>query len=69
MNSSPLCQDWRRRGLLALNLNLQGGSPQGYSQSQPGHHSAFDADGGLLPAYLARLERILFRLVGKDRWE
>src|SRR4051812_28932322 len=26
---------WREHGLLAITLNLQGGSPQGYSQAQP----------------------------------
>ena len=51
--------EWRRHGLLAFTLNFQGGSPQGYSQQQPWHNSAFDADGALRPDYLARLERIL----------
>lgn len=53
--------EWRRHGLLALTLNLQGGSPQGYSQQQPWHNSAFEADGSLRADYLARLERILNR--------
>jgi hypothetical protein len=53
--------EWRRRGLLAITLNFQGGSPQGYSQSQPWHNSAFEADGSLRPAYVQRLERILDR--------
>lgn len=53
--------DWKRHGLLAFTLNLQGGSPQGYSQNQPWHNSAFNADGSLDPAYLARLERVLDR--------
>jgi hypothetical protein len=52
---------WRRHGLLGFTLNLQGGSPQGYSKEQPWHNSAFTADGGLRPDYLARLERILDR--------
>jgi hypothetical protein len=52
---------WRRHGLLAITMNLQGGSPQGYSQAQPWHNSGFDTDGSLRPAYLARLERILDR--------
>jgi len=30
--------EWRRHGLLAFTLNLQGGSPEGYSRSQPWHH-------------------------------
>jgi len=53
--------EWRRHGLLAFTLNLQGGSPQGYSQQQPWHNSAFEPDGSLRPDYLARLERILNR--------
>jgi hypothetical protein len=51
--------EWRRHGLLAFTLNLQGGSPQGYSKEQPWHNSAFTADGSLRPEYLRRLERIL----------
>lgn len=53
--------EWRRHGLLAFTLNLQGGSPYGYSKEQPWENSAFDADGALRPAYTARLERILNR--------
>ncbi len=53
--------EWRRHGLLAFTLNLQGGSPQGYSQSQPWHNSALRPDGSLDPAYMDRLERILDR--------
>ena len=53
--------EWRRLGLLAVTVNLQGGSPQGYSQAQPWHNSAFEADGSLRPAYLSRLTRILDR--------
>jgi hypothetical protein len=52
---------WRRRGLLAVTLNLQGGSPEGYSKNQPWHNSAFEADGKLRPAYLDRLSRVLDR--------
>jgi hypothetical protein len=51
--------EWRKHGLLAFTLNLQGGSPKGYSKDQPWHNSAFTADGSLRPAYLARLEKIL----------
>jgi hypothetical protein len=53
--------EWRRHGLLAFTINLQGGSPEGYSRDQPWHNSAFDADGSLDPASMARLERILDR--------
>ena len=35
--------EWRRHGLLAITINLQGGSPQGYSKDQPWHNSAFAA--------------------------
>lgn len=49
----------RRHGLLAVTLNLQGGSPQGYSKDQPWHNSAFTADGGLRPEYMKRLGTIL----------
>lgn len=53
--------EWRRHGLLAVTLNLQGGSPQGYSKGQPWENSAFASDGSLRSAYLRRLERILDR--------
>lgn len=51
--------EWRRRGLLAVTINLQGGSPEGYSKGQPWLNSAFAADGALRPDYAARLERVL----------
>jgi hypothetical protein len=51
--------EWRRHGLLGFTINLQGGSPQGYSQEQPWHNSAFDDDGLLRSDYMARMERIL----------
>ncbi len=53
--------EWRRHGLLAFTINLQGGSPQGYSKDQPWHNSAFEADGSLRSDYLGRLERIINR--------
>lgn len=53
--------EWRRHGLLAFTINLQGGSPEGYSQDQPWHNSGIEADGSLRPDYLNRLERILNR--------
>jgi hypothetical protein len=52
---------WRRRGLLGMTLNLQGGSPRGYSQAQPWHNSALKDDGGLRPEYMDRLRRVLDR--------
>jgi hypothetical protein len=51
--------EWRKHGLLSFTINFQGGSPQGYSQDQPWHNSAFDADGTLRTDYLSRMERIL----------
>jgi hypothetical protein len=53
--------EWRRHGLLAITLNLQGGSPQGYSKDQPWHNSAINEDGSLRADYMGRLERILDR--------
>jgi hypothetical protein len=50
---------WREHGLLAFTLNLQGGSPQGYSKDQPWHNSAFTSGGELRPEYLQRLTLIL----------
>ncbi|WP_149241891.1 hypothetical protein [Dyadobacter sp. 32] len=50
---------WREHGLLAITLNMQGGSPQGYSKDQPWHNSGFNADGSLHPKYLQRLQKIL----------
>jgi hypothetical protein len=50
---------WRKHGLLAVTLNLQGGSPTGYAKDQPWHNSAITPDGGLRPEYMKRLETIL----------
>jgi hypothetical protein len=50
---------WRSYGLLSFTINMQGGSPQGYSSSQPWDNTAFRKDGSLKPEYLNRLERIL----------
>ena len=52
---------WRQHGLLAFSLNLQGGSPQGYSKDQPWENSAFTGAGELRPEYMARLKLILDR--------
>ena len=53
--------EWRKAGLLSFTVNLQGGSPEGYSKAQPWHNSAFESDGTLRPDYLARLKRVLDR--------
>ena len=52
---------WKQHGLLAFTLNLQGGSPQGYSKAQPWINSAINADGSLRADYMDRLARILDR--------
>lgn len=52
---------WRKKGLLAFTINLQGGSPQGYSKDQPWENSAIDASGNLRKDYMSRLEKILDR--------
>jgi hypothetical protein len=56
MAAMPL---WRRHGLLAVTLNLQGGSPQGYSKAQPWENSAFEKDGRLRADHVDRLRRVL----------
>jgi len=53
--------EWRRKGLLAFTINLQGGSPRGYVSAQPWHNSAFEEDGSLLTDYASRLARICDR--------
>lgn len=53
--------EWRKYGLLAFTVNLQGGSPEGYSRTQPWENTAIAPDGNLRPAYLDRLSRILDR--------
>lgn len=50
---------WREHGLLAITINLQGGSPEGYSKDQPWENTAVAPDGSLKPAYMNRLTRIL----------
>jgi hypothetical protein len=50
---------WRAHGLLSFTINLQGGSPEGYSRDQPWRNSAIAADGSLRADYLARLKRIV----------
>src|SRR5262245_60744962 len=50
-----------RSGLVAFTVNLQGGSPEGYSRDQPWENSAIDPDGNLRPGYMERFARILER--------
>jgi hypothetical protein len=50
---------WRKHGLLAVTVNFQGGSPQGYSKGQPWHNSAFTEAGELRKEYVARMGKVL----------
>jgi hypothetical protein len=50
---------WKSYGLLSFTINMQGGSPQGYSAAQPWNNSAFKVDGELRQEYMLRLEKIL----------
>ena len=52
-------EGWHKKGLLAFTINLQGGSPQGYSKAQPWENSAIDPVGNLKPSYMSRIEKIL----------
>ncbi len=51
--------EWRKHGLLAFTVNLQGGSPEGYSKGQPWENNAFNPDGGLREGFAGRMRRIL----------
>jgi hypothetical protein len=53
--------EWHDAGLLAFTINLQGGSPEGYSANQPWINSAFYPVGSLREDYMQRLEKILDR--------
>ena len=50
---------WKRHGLLAATVNFQGGSPEGYSKTQPWLSGAFESDGRLIADYAQRMARIL----------
>lgn len=50
---------WKSQGLLAVCLNFQGGSPEGYSNAQPWLTSGFEEDGTLRPEFIHRMRRIL----------
>jgi len=52
---------WQQHGCLGFTVNLQGGSPEGYSKGQPWETGAIAPDGSLRPAFMGRLERILDR--------
>jgi hypothetical protein len=50
---------WKRHGLLAVTVNFQGGSPEGYSSKQPWETGAFTAEGVLRPEFAQRMRRVL----------
>lgn len=50
---------WRNHGLLAFTICFQGGSPEGYSASQPWENNAFEPNGTLRSAFAGRMERIV----------
>lgn len=50
---------YRAHGLDAVSINMQGGSPQGYSWNQPWNLSGFAADGTPLSDTLGRLDHVL----------
>ena len=52
-------EEWKKHGLLSFTINLQGGSPFGYSNSQPWYNSAFTEDGELRIDFMNRLKKIL----------
>ncbi len=52
-------EKWRMSGLLSFTINMQGGSPQGYSKGQPWINSGYFPDGSLRPEYMQRLDKIL----------
>lgn len=51
--------EWRAHGLLAVTVNFQGGSPEGYSNKQTWLSSGYDPDGSLRPAFADRMRRVL----------
>ena len=51
--------EWKKHGLLAVTVNFQGGSPEGYSGKQPWVTGAFTEDGSLRPDFAARMKRVL----------
>jgi hypothetical protein len=51
---------WRRSGVCAFTVNLQGGSPEGSTgRAQPWQNSAYTREGRLRADYMSRLESIL----------
>ncbi len=51
--------EWKAHGLLAISLNFQGGSPEGYSNKQTWLSSGYTADGSMRPEFSVRMHRVL----------
>ena len=51
--------EWKAHGLLAVTVNFQGGSPEGYSKKQTWLTGAFAGDGTLRPEFADRMRRVL----------
>ena len=51
--------EWKAHGLLAVTVNFQGGSPEGYSGRQTWLTGAFTEDGALRPEFADRMRRVL----------
>ena len=51
--------DYHAHGLRAVSINLQGGSPQGYSWNQPWLTSGFRPDGTIKADYQQRLQQVI----------
>lgn len=51
--------EWKAHGVLGITVNLQGGSPEGYSKGQPWENHPFNPDGSLRPAFMERMKRVL----------
>lgn len=50
---------YRQHGVLAVTVNFQGGSPEGYSNEQPWINTAFTPKGEFKPDYLDRMRRVI----------
>ena len=59
MDALPSCN---KHGLLAVTVNCQGGSPEGYSKDQPWENNAFTPKGEIRPDYLNRMGRVIEKL-------
>jgi hypothetical protein len=53
---------YREHGLLAVTVNFQGGSPEGYSKDQPWENNAFTPEGEIRPPNFDRMARVIRRL-------